>query len=195
LVSLLIFSGCKESVLLQQVASDYFPVDRRCLWYYSTDSDTIEVSGGEVRLIASRDAYVLYTGVWEGFFYKCDQEIDRLFFTTIDTGDKEDTLFIWTYYLPGHLLDGDEWDETYTVNDAVMGDEISFSVHIWGRIVERSGDCCEIERTTRVIFSSNQFGNEDSTVESYEWYKKEIGLSKAIINGKEYNLINYSFLD
>jgi len=194
-VLLLIFSGCKESNLLQQIASDYFPIDRKCLWYYSSDGDTIEAYGGEARLIASRYAYVLYTGIWEEFFYKGVQEIDRLFLTTINNGNKEDTLFLWTYYLPGHLLTGDEWDETYTVNDTVFGDEICFSVHILGRIVEHSGDCYVVERTTRINFSSHQFGNEDSTVESKEWYKKGIGLSKAIINDKEYNLINYSFLD
>lgn len=192
---LLTFSGCKESNLLQQIASDYFPVDRKCLWHYSSNGDTIEVSSGEIRLIASRDAYVLFIGTREEFFYKSDQEIDRLFWKTISIGDKEDTLFIWTYYLPGHLLTGDEWDETYTVNDTVFGDEICFSIHILGRIVKHSGDCYVVERTTRINFSSHQFGNEDSTVESCEWYKKGIGLSKAIINDKEYNLINYSFLD
>ncbi len=170
-------------------------MDRKCLWYYSSNGDTIEVSSGEIRLIASRDAYVLYIGTQEEFFYKSDQGIDRLFWKTISIGDKEDTLFIWTYFLPGHLLTGDEWDETYTLNDTIFGDEVSFAVHIQGRIVERSGDCCSVERTSQVNFSSHQFGDEDNIVKSYEWYKKDIGLSKAIINDKEYNLINYIILE
>ena len=199
LVLSLIYSGC-ESNLLEQAASDYFPIDRKCLWYYTSEGDTIEVYGGEKELIASREATVLNTGTCKEFFYKSNQEIDRLFLKTIKGGDKSDTIFIWTYFLPGRITTGDEWLESYTFVDTIFGDKVSFSVNVSGNIVEKQGDLCEIQRTTRKVFSSNQFGNEDDTLKSHEWYMNGVGLYRVILNEgtnneRKYDLISYTFLE
>lgn len=199
LVLSLIFSGCKSD-LLEQTASDYFPIERRCLWYYSCGDDTIEVYGGETQTIAARNAIILTTGTCKEFFYKSDDEIDHLIFKLIDGGDRTDTLFIWTYFLPGKLISGDEWHENYSLTDTMFGSEVTLSVQIWGRILLKSGDICEIERNLQIEFSSSSFGDERDTLSSHEWYTNGIGVSRLILNEneideREYNLIDYNFLE
>ncbi len=191
LVSFLIFPGCKESELLKQIASDYFPVDENYIWYYSINGDTIEVVGGEEYVIASRDAYLVRVGIQREFFYK-EGKVLRLFLHRISVGDKEDTLFVWGLHLPEYLIVDDEWNESYKINETVFGDEVEFSVDIVGRVVETSENSCEIERNTRVSFASSMYGNEEDSVLSYEWYERNVGLKRAIVDGKEYNLISYT---
>ncbi len=194
-----IYSGCK-SELLEQAASDYFPIDRDCIWYYETDGDTLEVYGGEKKEIASREAIILSTGTCKEFFYKGDEEIDWLIYRPVRAGDDVDTVFIWTYFLPDQLISGDEWSETYTFTNTIFGDEILFSADVWGRIVDRSGDLCEIERSTSITFISDYFGTEYDTIISHEWYRRDIGITRLILDDgglgeREYNLIDYNFTE
>lgn len=191
----LIFPGCRESELLEQIASDYFPVHLKFLWYYAVCGDTIEVVGGKEYKIAGRDAYLLRKGLESKFFYK-GEGISQLFWHRITVGDRAETLFIWVPHLPEFLVVGDKWDADYVLNDTVFGDEVIFNVQTEGEVLKRSGDICEVKRTTRISFlricgSRGDTIIERDTIDAHLWYKKDVGVERAIINGKEYRLIDY----
>lgn len=193
----LISPGCRESELLEQIASDYFPVHLEFLWYYAVCGDTIEAVGGEESKIAGRNAYIIRKGLESQFFYTSNG-ISQLFWHRITVGDRAETLFIWVPHLPEFLVVGDEWDADYVLNDTVFGDEIIFNVQTEGEVLSRSGDICEVKRTTWISFSricgSRDTVIERDTIDAHLWYKKDVGMERAIINGKEYRLIDYSLL-
>lgn len=191
----ILFTSCKQSPLCFRTGADYFPLQINNSATYSTlpSNNTIKVAITGTNTIYGKESFVLERNGKQEYWWKSKEQVERLYFYTINIFGREDTLAIWWLpWLKLPLSIDNSWAYSFNTSKVVLGDTIKITLNTTANITERNGDEYQIEINFVEEKLSKMFGSDTTNVTYYEWYKPNLGLIKKVYGDTTETLVEFT---
>jgi hypothetical protein len=191
---LILFASCKQSPLCFRTGADYFPLQINNSATYSKlpPNNTIKVNITGTSTIYGKESFVVEKNGKQEYWCKSKEQIEKLYFYTMNVFGWEDTIAIWWLpWLELPLSLHNSWTYSFNTSKVVLGDTVKITLNTTANITELNGNEYKIETNFREEKISKIFGSDTTNITYYEWYKPNLGLSKKIYNDTTETLVEF----
>jgi hypothetical protein len=191
----ILFTSCRQSSLCFRTGADYFPLQINNSATYSTlpSNNTIKINITGTNTIYGKESFTLERNGRPEYWWKSNEQIERLYFYTMNIFGREDTLAIW--WLPWLKLPlslNNSWGYSFNTSKIVLGDTIKITLNTTASVTEQNGDEYKIETNFVEEKLSKMFGSDTTNITYYEWYKPNLGLVKKVYGDTTETLIEFT---